>query len=543
MSRSLFAGTAALIRLALRRDRIKLTIWLVGLPLLLLAMAGTYQNFFASPEEMIEMTVLRSSSPVMRMFDPPISGASIAGFTMLESYTFIAVLIALMSSQALVRHTRQNEDTGRAEMIGAAVVGRYAGLAAGLIVAAGASLALVPLFTLVLAASGFSFSGALAAGAGYGGIGLFFAGIAAVTAQLSSTSRGANGLCGAVLGLSFLLASTGNILGRVAEGGLRVNSAWPAWLSPLGWGGQIRPFHDNNWWVLALFAAAFVILTALAMLLASKRDIGAGLLPARKGSPVAHPSLARPFGLAWRLQRGSWLGWAIGVVMMGAVFGGVTNELEKMIESNEKMMEMMEQFGGAAALTDTFFAMTMSIIGSITAVHLVLSLLRMRSEEEEGTLEQVLSTSLSRIRWKLGYIACAVAGNLGLLLILGAVTGITAALVTGEGSWMVQLPLAALVQLPPALLLGSAAVLAFGAFPRLSAVVAWAGVAISFLAGPLMADLLRLPSWLQNISPFSHVSSYPAESVEAFPILGLLVAAAVLAAAGVLLFRRRSLYL
>ena len=61
---------------------------------------------------------------------------------MIRGYSLLAVLAALMSALAVVRHTRQNEETGRAELVGAAVVGRYAGLAAALIVTVGANIVL-----------------------------------------------------------------------------------------------------------------------------------------------------------------------------------------------------------------------------------------------------------------------------------------------------------------------------------------------------------------------------------------------------------------
>ncbi|RAV05044.1 ABC transporter permease [Paenibacillus sp. YN15] len=543
MKSNLFAGTAPLVRLALRRDRIKLAVWLVGLTALLFSLAATYDGFFASEQEMIDMVAVRTSSPVMRLFDPPVSGASLGGFTMLEMYTFIAVLVALMAAQTVVRHTRQNEETGRSEMIGSASVGRFAGLAAGLIVAAGASLALVPLFALALTVNGLPAEGSFAAAAAFGGIGLAFAGLAALMSQLSETSRGANSLAAAGLGLSFLLSATGNMLGKATENGLRVESAWPAWLSPLGWGGQMRAFHDNNWWTLALFAAAFVVLSALALWFASARDLGAGLLPARKGSPTAHPALAKPFGLAWRLQRSSWIGWAVGTAVFGAVFGGISNELEDMLRENEKVMGLLEQLGGTAGLLDTFFAMAMGIMGCVLAVYLVSAMLRMRSEEERGTLEPVLGTAMSRYRWKLGYMACAVTGALGLLLLLGLVTGLTAFLVTGKGVHLYELPVAALLQAPPVLILGGIASFAFGLAPRLSQIIAWAGLGASLLAGPMVAELLQLPQWAKNISPFTHVAAYPAEDVTAGPLLWMLAVAVVLTAAGLLAFRRRSLSL
>ena len=47
------------------------------------------------------------------------------------------------------------------------------------------------------------------------------AGVAGVTVQLSSTTRGASGLAAAVLGLAFVVSGVGNMLGHVDASGLR----------------------------------------------------------------------------------------------------------------------------------------------------------------------------------------------------------------------------------------------------------------------------------------------------------------------------------
>ena len=56
------------------------------------------------------------------------------------------------------------------------------------------------------------------------------------------------------MGLAFLLQGVGNMLGTADMEALRVESAWPTWLSPIGWAQQMRPFGGNHWWPLLLFA-------------------------------------------------------------------------------------------------------------------------------------------------------------------------------------------------------------------------------------------------------------------------------------------------
>ncbi len=107
------------------------------------------------------------------------------------------------------------------------------------------------------------------------------------------TSRGANALASATVGVAFLLRATGDVLGQPAADGVRLVSAWPTWLSPLGWGTQIRAFDDERWWVLTLPVALLVAGVAGAYALAERRDLGAGLLAAVRPEPPPACS-ARP---------------------------------------------------------------------------------------------------------------------------------------------------------------------------------------------------------------------------------------------------------
>ena len=224
-------------------------------------------------QALVEEIELFARTPALRIFGV-VSGASIGSAFMTRGYLLLAVLAALMSALAVVRHTRQNEETGRAELVGAAVVGRHAGLAAALIVTVGANIVLAGLLGLVGIATGLPAVGSFMAGLAVGAFGIVFAGVAAVTVQLSSTTRGASGLAAAVLGLAFVVSGVGNMLGTVDASGRRVVSAWPAWLSPMGWGQQMRPFGGDIWWPLGLFAVRL------------RR-------PGRRGEPARHPARRR----------------------------------------------------------------------------------------------------------------------------------------------------------------------------------------------------------------------------------------------------------
>ena len=74
------------------------------------------------------------------------------------------------------------------------------------------------------------------------GVGVVFAAIAAVGAQVFSTARAANAVAAAALGVAFVLRAAGDVTGTVTHGGVVVESRWISWLSPYGWGQQVRPY-------------------------------------------------------------------------------------------------------------------------------------------------------------------------------------------------------------------------------------------------------------------------------------------------------------
>src|SRR6266545_3259204 len=180
-----FTGTARMTRLALRRDRVSLPVWVLGLAGFLAATTALWVDQYRNFTDLIQDTQVAAANTGIRMLGVA-SGASVGAYAMVRDYLLLAVLAALMSTFAVVRHTRQSEETGRAELIGAAVVGRYAGLAAALIVSVLADVVLGMLAGLAMTATGQPAVGSFTAGAAIAAVGIVFAGVAALTTQLTS---------------------------------------------------------------------------------------------------------------------------------------------------------------------------------------------------------------------------------------------------------------------------------------------------------------------------------------------------------------------
>ncbi|GAA2407025.1 ABC transporter membrane-spanning protein [Streptomyces glaucosporus] len=523
-------GTGTLLRLALRRDRVLIPVWAVLLAVLAAQSAAAVAEFYPTAAERAQLAASSNANSSIRALYGPVLGHSLGAVSVWELLTMGSVLTAIVSMVVVVRHTREEEETGRQEMLSSAVVGRRAPLTAALLAAATADAAIAVLIALGLTGAGLPATGSLATGLAVGGTGLVFASVAALAAQLTESARLAKGMTGAVLGAAFVLRAAG-------DSGTADGSSALAWLSPLGWTRNVRPFADERPWVLLLMPALALAVTAAAYGLSGRRDIGAGLLATRPGP--AEGRIAGPYGLAWRLQRGSLLGWGIGFALAGLAFGGMADGADDLLGGNEQSRRLIERMGGAEGMTDAFLAALAGLFGMVAAVYAASAVLRMRGEETSGRAEPVLAGALPRLRWAAGHLLVAHAGSAALLAAAGLGMGVGYGTVAGEADAVWRVAAATLAQTPAVWLLAGAAVLLFGALPRLSA-AAW-GLVTGVLVVGWIGPTLELPQWVMNLTPFTHLPKLPGGEATAAPYLWLLLLAAGLTAAGLAAFRRRDI--
>jgi ABC-2 type transport system permease protein len=522
------AGTARLVRLFLRLDRLRLTLWIAGIVALIVASAASIDAVYDTQASVDNYAAFMGDNPATIAmagpgygFDDPTAGTVLAN----ETALWAAIALALMSIFLLVRHTRGDEEAERTELVRSSVVGRHAPLAAALIVVTGANLVAGAAIAAGIAAFGFDLTGALAMAAASAATGLVFAGAAAVAAQTATTARGALGIASALLGSAFVVRAVGDI----GDGTL-------TWLSPIGWAQAVRSFADERWWTVALSVGVAIGLCLLALVLETHRDHGGGLVNQRPGPARGRAWMAHPSGLAARLQRGSLIGWSTGLFLLGLVYGSVARDIERILDDSPEMADFLAQVGGAS-ITDAYYATTLLIITVVGTGFSLSSALRLRGEETGGRAEPVLATPVSRTTWALGGLSVTVAGTLAVVTAGGLGLGLGNAAMTGEIGELPGLLAGALLYVPAMLLLVGVAVAAFGLVPRGSGAV-WAVLAAVVVIA-LFGEMLRLPAWLRQVSPFEHVPALPAESFTVLPLAVLSVLAAALTTAGLLGLRSR----
>ncbi|MBP1971336.1 ABC-2 type transport system permease protein [Virgibacillus natechei] len=537
--RNEFTGTGLLTSLAFKRERIKLPIWLAVITTLVTSVGVAMNDLMPTQEEVMNQIVARAESPAIRLFDIPAAGISVESAMLMRSSILIGIIIVLVSMYTIIRHTRQNEETGRTEMINSTAVGKYANLTTGLIITVIFNILVGMAIAAAMLLNDFQMEGALLTGFAFAGMGIAFAGITSIAVQLSQTSSGAAGMVTITFGVFFLISSIGDVLGEFNRNTFAVESHWLAWLSPWGWFGQVYAFHDNNWWVLWLFCLLFFTTVLIAFYLIGKRDVGMGLFPAKKGPAFASKMLLSPIGLIWRLQRRLVFSWLIVMFIFGMVIGGIGNEIRDMI-SGLNNNQLLEMFGGNPNVVSSILASFVAFLATFVAVYYVLTLLRLRHDEADGYMEGVLATAVSRVRLFMSQVICASLGLGAILFFLALGAGITAKVSTGDYMFLTMIE-TTFYQAPAILAIGGFTILMIGIVPKGAIAVSIAAVLFSLISGPMFGTMLGLPDSIQNISPFTHLTVDQSGDLDWNPALGLVLIAIIFSAVGILRFRRRNL--
>lgn len=533
MTRGAFTGTALMARVALRRSR---WFWITWVAMLWLTMAATLSKFEtimgadpSSETARVTAAALEHNVTMRAMLGPPYDLLHAGPFTMWRVGTFVAMAAAMMAALGVIRATRAEEEDGRTELLRSAAIGRHAPLAGALLVSLGMCLLLALLVTVSMPRP---WGSAALTGLGIGLVGAVWTGVGAVCAQLSESARAARSTSLGILGVAYLLRA-------VADG------ASPAveplqWASPVEWAALAQPYVADRWWVLVLPLVLCAVLVALAFRLEDVRDHGSGLRPARLGPADAAPSLRDAAGLAWRLDRGTIVGWTIAMAITGLAFGSMAGSVTDMVTENPQVEEMFRRMGGdASQLEDAFYAAMLGILVTIVTMLAVQLVLRLRHEEERGHAEQLLATGISRTRLALSHVVPALVAPTVLMALVGAMTGATQAITEGSASTLLTVAGGALALTPGIWVVVGIGTCIIGWLPRWGwltwAVVGWSTFVV------WLGALLELPSALVRLTPWHALPVIPGHPMEWAPVLATTVVAVLLLVVGLVGYRRRDL--
>lgn len=285
----------------------------------------------------------------------------------------------------------------------------------------------------------------------------------ALASQLAGTRRQANALAAAALALALGIRMVADSVAGLG---------WMRWLSPLGWVENLHPLTGSEPLVLVPIIVLIAGLCALAVVLAGRRDVGAGILGGRRPGRSVPRLLDSPGQLVVRLERWVAVGWIAGMALLAMLFGIVARSAATASPSvSRSLVQQVARLGGHhVGAATAWIGYEFLYIAALVAFAAAGQISAMRSEEADGHLENLLARHLPRDVWVGGRLrfGTAMVVAIGLGAAVGGWVGV-AGMSSGVGfTAMLQ---AGLNLIPAAIFILGLGTLLFGLIPRLAAPV------------------------------------------------------------------------
>lgn len=494
-----------------------------------------YATAYPTPKDRADLAAAWANNVGLTALLGPARGVdTVAGYSAWHAMGVLGIFGAIWGLLLATRLTRAEEDAGRWEMLLAGQTNRrraamqaLAGIAVGLMVlwavTAAATIAVGSRHDVNYSVTGsLFFATTLVAGA------VQFAAVGFLAGQVASSRRQANTIGGAVLVAAYLVR-------MVADSGAGVE--WLRWASPLGWPEHLRPFTDPNP-AGFLPIVAFATLCAIAALrIAGRRDLGAGVGPARATTSSHTRLLTGQFGLTLRLIRPLLVAWLAAMAICGLMFGVAAEAGGNAgADSIQRAVGRFGgEYGGAAAYLGVVFMVGAGLVAFAAAGQISAT----RAEEADGYVDHLLVRPVARWRWLAGRAVTSA----GLVAAVSVMAGLASWVGTASQHDTVpfdRLLLAGVNVAPPALFVLGAGLLVYGIRPRLASPIAYGLVAWSLLV-QILASGLDLGRWLRDTSVLTHMAPAPAADPNWGAAAWLAGLGLALAVGGIAAFSRRDL--
>lgn len=432
---------------------------------------------------------------------------TVRGFTAWRTMGVLTIVGAIWALAAATKRFRGEEESGRWELL---LSGQTTARGAAANTLAGLGMGLLIIYAVVAAITiaaghtndlqftvGESMFFALALVASTAG---FFA-VGALASQIAPTRRRAAGIAAGVFGIFFLLRAIGDAA---------PSAHWLTYLSPLGWIENLRPLTGSSpIWLLPI-ACFVVILCALTVYLAGKRDLGASLVPDKDSERPRTRFLNTSLGLAVRETRGSIIAWLVAIAAASLAMGAIAKSAGEALSASDSLLKYLGNVTqnpsvfGAMTYLGVIFLLGMTVIMALAAAFIN----SMREDEAEGYLDNLLVRPISRLRWLRDRLLMVIIS----VLLAGLAAGIFAWLGAASqrsGVAFSKLLTAGINATIPAAVVIGVGILMLGIRPRLTSTVMWVVIGWSFLL-EMIGPAINLNHWILDTSLLHHVAIAPA---------------------------------
>jgi len=519
------------LRFTARRNWVRFLVWFLIIVGMLWFIVYYYQQLFKDPKE-LQVFVDTARSPSLGSMVGLLSNpASIGGAVWSKYWMFGSLMLSIGVLFLMTRNLRADEDQGRAELVRSYPLGIHSRLASSVILMSALSVVIGVLSGLIVAASGVTdaadaATGSWILGLSMGAMGLLGVGVGALVNETSPSSAAANGTGVAVIGVFYVIRMIGDL-----------QADWLVYVSPLGWGEKMDPWGANRWWLLLPIVGLYAVLCLAAWALQTRRDLGDSLARARTGADHASGLTRQVWGLGLRLQRGSIIGWAVGLIVFGGLLGSVMKAMQELLAGATNMPGLA---GVGAGLDATLGGLLIPLMALAVGVFAAQSSTTLRTDEAHGVLESQVAGGIGRVSWALQRLAVTAVTAVVFLVVVGLIMGSSYASLVSDSSKVGVGVGAMLVYLPSCLLLASIFVLGFGWWPRFAVTVTWIVVG-SLWVFMIIGMALNIPQWVLDLMPFNAIPKIPAVEMDWRPVLVISAITVACTVVGLIGFRRRNI--
>jgi ABC-2 type transport system permease protein len=331
-----------------------------------------------------------------------------------------------------------------------------------------------------------------------------FAAIGAVASEVMPTRSRAAGMSAVVFGMTFMLRALGDSTS---------SAHWLVYVSPLGWVEQLHPLTDARpLWLLPI--AGLVALCAVATVVLADRDLGTSVLADKDSAAPRTTLLSSPVLFALRLSWAAIASWLAATVVAGLLYGSLAKSTGQAFASSGTLRKFTGELTHVGlrqlqlAGTRVFAGIIFLILMTLIMAYVASAMGRVREDEAEGYLDNLVVRRISRQRWLSGRAGLILA----VLVTAGALGGVSfwaAAASQHAGLSFHELLLAGINSAAPAALLLGTGVLALGFAPRLTSIVCWGLLAWAFLLD-MLGSAIKVNHWLMDTSLLYHPALAPA---------------------------------
>ena len=376
-------------RLAWRRVARGAVVWGGIFALTVISSVYAYESTYGTAaERAVLLRGLAANAGMQALFGEVRSIDTVDGFLAWRLLGFLPLIAGAWGLLAATRMLRGEEDSGRWATILTAPITRVRATTASLAAigtAASLLFALTAVPLLAYAAAGtLPVAGSLWLALTCTIVAVVFAAVGAVTSQIAPSRREAAALAAAIYGLAFVL----RVVADASSAG------WVRWLTPFGWIEEVHAMTGDRPVALLPLVGFTVLVTALALALAARRDEGASLLRHSDARAPRRALLTSPLAFGFRQSGGGFVAWAVGLAATGVMFGALADAVAELARKSDSIQQHVEATTRARVdLTNAegYLALIFALLAVVLALYAATHATAAREEESTGRLDTVLS--------------------------------------------------------------------------------------------------------------------------------------------------------